>query len=295
MVYVASWLRNWADASRAIEAVDLDDDGSPERRGALDRYLPDEVRLVQPKGTDSGGFDHFVAIGAPAIRRISVGWSRSAMLAVDEGLGSYGTIRTRTAALTREGKSEMRAVSIAAVRGVSRWLLAGERWRLYQREGERWFPNRAIATEFARHCGHVVAQDHVVYLSQPWVEFGLVSEAAYLRHIAGVQSTVRATGRGLIVRPHPLESPRRYRSHDVVGSSGPAEADPLVVGAAAVVGDTSTALVNLASMFGTRAYRVSLEEPAIWPHPMSRQQRSLFDSFVDSPSTLDALGERLRP
>ena len=62
------------------------------------------------------------------------------------------------------------------------------------------------------------------------------------------------------MRPHPSESPARYRGFVLMGGSGPAELDREVTEASVVVGSNSTALLNLAAVHGTRAVRVTAPE-----------------------------------
>ena len=61
---------------------------------------------------------------------------------------------------------------------------------------------------------------------------------------------------------------------------GPGELDPQVAGAAVVLGTSSTALLNVASLYGTPALRVAVPELAHLDDQLSHRQRSLLDAYL---------------
>jgi len=74
---------------------------------------------------------------------------------------------------------------------------------------------------------------------------------------------------------------------------GPAELDPDVVGATLVIGATSTALLNIKALYGTRVIRVVAPELTHLDHELSPGQRSLLDAFLPPARPVTTLLDRL--
>jgi hypothetical protein len=270
----------------------------------LARALPanERLSLVAPPATsrwDALPSEQliYLAVGAPGIKpylrlRRAHHTTGLHVVVVDEGLGSYGTWRSRRDAWRREGGREpwptVRAVAVSwARRG-----LTGQRWPLYQRINGTWEVQDAVADEFRQKVSRRrTASRSVVFLSQPWVELGLLTEAAYLAHVDSMARSCAGEGLRLVVKPHPVEASARYGGFDVASSSGPAELDPDIVSAHAVAGLSSTALLNLAAVHGTPAVRLALPELASLEAGLSADQRSLLDRFLPAPRPPAALSQ----
>jgi hypothetical protein len=136
-----------------------------------------------------------------------------------------------------------------------------------------------------------------VYLTQPWVELGLVTEHAFGEHLRQVAQACADAGLELAVRPHPAERGGRYAVWHELGRDRPAELDPAVLAAAVVIGTDSTALLNLAAVLGRPALRVSLPQLRHLENGLGIRQRALLDTFLPPPVDArrrDVLAEALR-
>jgi hypothetical protein len=300
VVYVASWLRKAvADEGEPASLVEINGSGRiAEELCRADGLLAGiDVSVVDRHPTRSGRH-YFVSIGSPGMRA----WARfrcspSAWplrtVVVDEGIGSYGTVATKRAALRREGSREPWLTVRALAGRAARRLLPDESWRLYERSGDRWAVNDAVAAEFRRVTVPPGAGQRVVFLTQPWVEFRLISEFDYLSHLAAVAELVDGAGMDFRIRPHPTEPDGRYSRFGTLPTGLPAELDPEVLGARLLLGETSTALLNLAAVHGLSAARVI--GPLAGDHSLalSDAQAALFRQFVPVSVTLADLPELL--
>lgn len=283
----------------------------------LDRLLPDDPRLVRspgyPEAADGGrpGRRHrgdlrasgdeeltYLAVGAPGIKpwlRIAAAnpGRRFAVVVTDEGIGSYGTWRSRRDAWRREGGREpwptIRALAVWAARA----SLTTQRWPLYQRDGASWRLNEAVAGEFRRTAGSPPASGHAVFLSQPWVELGVLQGTRYEQHVRRVGEACARAGLAFVVRPHPAEDVRRYDGMTVWGGASPAEMDGRIAGAAVVLGATSTALLNLAAIHRRPAVRVVCPGGEAIERDLSARQRGLLRQYVGPCVPESAVAEAL--
>lgn len=258
------------------------------------RLLPDHprLRLSFPKGADRWHHEAadltYIAVGAPGIKP----WIRLRrdaplrpihVVVTDEGIGTYGDWRTRRDALARQGAHEpWRTVRPLAIRAADRGL-TGERFAMYDKASE-WALDEAIASEFRRLVPAAAVpgepSDRVVFLSQPWVDLGILRRDAHLAHVAEIADAVGAQGLRLAVRPHPAQDSSIYAGYEVLDEAFTAEADPSIVHAAGVVGGTSTALLNLAALYRLPAAR--LVEPGLehLEGELGADQRALLDTYL---------------
>ena len=313
VVYAASYLRGLlAEPLERVTVVDLGVRTFLGRANVsaadLEELLPHDARLrrVRPSGAGRGESEPgeslvYLAVGAPGIKpylrlRRAHPTRRIHVVVVDEGLGSYGTWRTRRDAWRREGGREpwptVRALAVAA----ARHLLTDERWALYERDRGQWQLHDAVAAEFrGEAAGSPDAAATVVFLSQPWVELGLVTKQAYTRYLEVMAESCRARGLAFAVRPHPAEDESVFAGHQTVSSRVPAELDARITSARAVVGVSSTALLNLAAIHGTPAVRLALPELAPLEDELAEGQRSLLDRFLPPARPPAALADALPP
>jgi hypothetical protein len=312
LVYAASWLRDHVGQDDGLVEVVVLDVGSgfgharvgePEVRA----YLPDDPRLRvetavreqhwrAPRDVDLT----LLSIGLPGTRA----WSRLVLagrgrrprvVVVDEGIGSFGNVRTRREAYLRQGGSALRTLVRAGVVSAGGRVLTDVHWSLYEQVTGGWYVRDEVAAEFRlRLSGTAPTSPRAVYLTQPWPDIGVMSEASYLAHLAAVRDQCTAAGLGLVLRPHPSEDLSRYAGFELVPGSAPAELAREVVGSRVVIGSNSTALLNLAAVHHTPAVRVTAPELAPLESALTSRQRTLLDAFLPAPVPVAALALALR-
>jgi len=311
LLYASSYLRHLIeDTGASVTLVDLGVGQFLGRANVTAQDLRDvlggdpRVTVVGAKGASRWGSEPgeqciYVGVGAPGIKpylrlRARNPSRRLRVVVIDEGIGSYGTWRTRRDAWRRQGGREpwptVRAMAVAAARDA----LTNERWALFRKVGADWVVDDRVAATFRTRVALPTPRASVgVFLSQPWVDLGVITEADYLSHVGEVASACRSAGLGFQVRPHPAEPSRRYTTFEMTARSGPAELDPDVAGAALVIGATSSALLNVKALYGTPAFRVATPELAHLDLQLSSGQRSLLDAFLPVARPVAALPEML--
>lgn len=293
VVQAAAWLRHrLAESPDDIVLVNLGVGGFLGRRPVttadLDSLLPADPRLRRVDSADHAGRPGerltYLAVGAPGIkpwlRLLTANPGRRIPVVVtDEGIGSYGSWRSRRDAWRREGGREpWPTIRALAVAGARRGLTT-TRWAQYEPTVAGWRVNPDIAAELTRYAA--ARTPHLaVFLSQPWVELGLLDGQRYAAHVRAVGDAVTGAGWTFAVRPHPAEDATRYAEWTVLAGNRPAELDPRVNGASAALGATSTALLNLAAAFGVPALRVTTPDLAFLDAGLSRDQSALLDRWV---------------
>lgn len=292
LVHAASFLRTLTDERVRVHYL-----GGPGFLSAtvtphhVRRLLPSHVEIEFSTSIASIPREQpiiYIAVGAPGLRV----WTalhrraplrRTHVVVVDEGLGTYGDRRTRSAAYRRQGGSALHASVRSAAVSLGARLLTGTRWPLYCAD-RSWAVFKPVADEFRRALGPVdmAASDpqRAVLLTQPWVDLGLVAEGRYLEHIAELSNRQARAGRQLMVRPHPAEPSGRYLPFATMTADRPAELDPQVVGAGLVIGASSTALLNLAALYGTPVYRTRPPGTEHLESQLSEGQRRLLARYL---------------
>ncbi|MDF8262935.1 hypothetical protein [Luteipulveratus flavus] len=314
LVYVASYLRAELAARTTPVTVAYVGGGTFLGRASVTedvvlRLLPedDRLRVTFPDGASRWELPEdaeavYVAVGAPGIKpwaqlRAANPRKRIRVVVTDEGIGTYGDWRTRREAWARQGVPEpWRSVRTAAVTAGARTLTT-RRWPTYVADQGRWTVVDGVAAEFHRHTTGVEPTSDsrtVVLATQPWADLGLLDEDTYLEHVGQLVSAVGRAGGRLVVRPHPAESRERYAGLEVMSGSGPAELDPQVVRAAAVIGGGSTAVLNLAAVFGLQAVRVTPPGLEHLDRALGDDQRALLETFTGPVTPADRVHERLR-
>ncbi|MEO1056161.1 MAG: hypothetical protein AAFY28_04525 [Actinomycetota bacterium] len=298
VVYAASWLRH-AAAQHGPLALVVVDGGEGKRPQSIDRLrlISPEIEIVTSHSADRGDHD-YVSIGTPGIKpwlrlRRAYPRDRFRTVTIDEGLGSFATWRQRRRAILREGGSEPAATVRAISRDIAARRMPAEQWRLFIHNADGWSISDAIAAEYRREGPRTTATRDVVYLSQPWVELGSVPEEPYVAHITAVAEQVRSLGWRFRVRPHPTEQHDRYAPFDLIASRGPAELDPDVLAATALVGESTTALLNLSAIHGMPAVQIRGPVPQFTQEWLSDAQRSLFRQFLGGPVETEHVAARL--
>jgi hypothetical protein len=295
VLYVASWLRHvLADGRvRSVSVVELNSGGrirdELERPDGILRDIG-PIELVDRHVHE--GEHAFVSIGSPGIKtwarfRLSPGAWPLRTIVVDEGIGSYGDVSTKRAAMRREGSSEPWLTVRAWAGVVGRRLLPDESWRLYRRAAQGWELDERVAAEFRRSTVPAEPSNTVVFITQPWVENRLVTAARYVAHLREIAGQVESVGADFAVRPHPTEDHGRYAPFRVLDSALPAELDPDLLAARYVLGETSTALLNIAAVHRIPAARVVGPLAGISSIALSPAQDALFRHFVPTSLTSD--------
>ena len=301
IVYVASWLRH--AGGRAGDRFEVVERNSADR---LRRELDDPQGLlsgletveVVDRHVARDGRHSLVSIGSQGIKawgklRFSPSAWPLETVVVDEGIGSYGNATTRRAAMRREGSGAVRATLYAYGGATARRLIPTTPWCLYRLVDGRWQLDERIASEFRRSSEPPENSDNVVFLTQPWVAFGLVQPGVYLAHLDRVRAAVEATGAPFLIRPHPSEDPDLYAGFGVLAATSPAELDPAVTSASYVLGESSTALLNLAAVRGLDAARVVGPLTERSDMALSTRQDALFRQFVPTSVNVDQLAQLL--
>ena len=311
VVYAASYVRHLLSTTHgAVTLVDLGVGRFMGRANVTAQHVRDlmpadrRLTVVAPEGAERWQAEPgerlvYVGVGAPGIKpylrlRNTHGLRPIHTVVIDEGIGSYGNWRTRRDACKRQGARgpwpTIRSLAVSASRGA----LTRERWTLYRPTTEGWEIDSRVACEFRRASTVLTSStDSAVYLCQPWVDLGLMDEERYLAHLRDVAGACGEAGLRFRVRPHPAEDASRYKDFEVTSTPGPGELDPQVAGAAVVLGTSSTALLNVASLFGTPAYRVAVAELAHLDERLSSRQRSLLDAYLPTPAPVAFLSHRL--
>ncbi len=311
LVYAASWLRHHvAQVEGVVQVVVLDvGSGFGQARVGEEEvraYLPEDPRLVVETVVRAGHWQApreveltLLSIGLPGTRawaRLVVAGRgrRPKVVVVDEGIGSFGNLRSRRDAYRRQGGGALRTLVRAGVVSAGGAVLTDVHWSLYEHGPGGWTVREDVAAEFRRRLsGTSPSAARAVYLTQPWPDIGVMSEASYLAHLVAVREQCTAAGVGLVLRPHPSENLERYAGFEVVPGVAPAELAREVVGSRVVIGSNSTALLNLAAVHGTRAVRVTAPELSPLETALTRRQRTLLDTFLPTPAPVESLSERL--
>lgn len=287
ILYGAAWLRSLLATGAEDVTIRLN---APRSFLGASPVTIDDVRTLVPDGLPvsmwegeslaSGGTLWCLSVGAVGIKpwlRLHAAHPgrRIPVVVTDEGLGSYGTWASRRAAWRRQNVREpwltFRATAVTAATKA----LTSRRWALHIQGPDGWCLNKNIADEFRRHGTRDVPQRRAVFLSQPWPELGVMSEATYLRHVAELAETCSAVGLEFTVHPHPAEDPRRYNAWPAPTPHPLAELDADAINASVVIGASSTALVNLAAIHGTPVMRVATQELLELDRQLSPRQASL--------------------
>jgi hypothetical protein len=181
-------------------------------------------------------------------------------------------------------------------------ILTSQRWALYEQgPAGDWVVVEAVARPFrvVRRGGVGPGEGlprQAVYLTQPWVELGLLAETAYEAHLRQTARACADQGLALMVRPHPVERTERYAAVPgiaVLPGRGPAELDQTVLDAVVALGADSTALLNVAALQGVPAVRLGLPELDVLEQRLAPRQRSLLDAFLPPPCRVADLGAAL--
>lgn len=304
LVHVSSYLRHLLDGAgpTATDRLGVSYVGGGRTLGRIAvpesevaRLLPDDDRLELDFPTGAGKWRFpadaraaYVAVGAPGLkpyaRMLAANRGRRIPVVVtDEGIGTYGDWRTRRDAWARQGVPQpWRTVRSLAVSAGERTLTT-QRWAMYRKDGSgRWRLDDLVGGEFRRRCPPVDPEpefEDVVMLTQPWTLLGVVGVAAYRTHLDELAAEAAADRRRLVIRPHPAEDPELYKGFPLLTGGILAELDPEVVAARAVIGGPSTALLNLAALYGMPARLVDPPGLRLWDQ-LGPRQRELFDTFV---------------
>lgn len=299
LIYLSAWLRTVLDDPDAEATVRIVEHSARPLPMPLDPLFEISDRLQRVDAHPSSPAPHdYVSIGTPGIKpwvrlRIEHRRDRLRAVAIDEGLGSYATWRQRRRAIVREGGSEPWATVRSLAADVSGRFLADERWRLHRRTNAGWELNERIAAEFRCAAPPRSPSDDVVYLTQPWVGLGAVEVSDYLSYLHEAARHVEHLGLRFRVRPHPAERLELYDGFNLAPGRGPAEFDADVINARTLVGESTTALLNMAAIHGSQAIQLRGPLPQFTSEWLSDDQRALFAHYLGGPISLERLSGRL--
>lgn len=312
LVYAASYLSHAASvAPGPVRVVFADLEATVAATGMSESDVRTEL-LVDPRLVWAGGAAAnlwqarpgrrrvLLSIGAPGLRAwvrlLKAGRGRAPeVVVVDEGIGSYGNARTREAGYRRQGGAAIRSWVRARLVATGHRALTDVHWSLYRSVDGHWEVDERVAGEFRRRrdVDAGASSASAVYLTQPWPEVGVMTEARYVEHLRSVRQACEAAGLSFAISPHPAERVERYSDFALSPGDGPAEFVDQVQSAEVVLGASSTALLNLAAVFGQRVLRVKVPELATLDRDLSGHQASLLDAFLGPPVEVGQLTRRL--
>lgn len=268
------------DVAAELEGLPVDVEGWDGRKP------PKDARLWM-LSTGAVGIKPYLRLRAKTLRLMHV-------IVLDEGIGTYGNLATRKQAMRRQGvKEPWLSVRAAAVASATE-MLTSARWPLHVKEDGVWALNRHIADEFRRRAPSPDrSADRAVFLSQPWPELGVMSEDRYAEHVAEVARAAESAGLEFAVLPHPGEPSARHTRWRVTSDDTLAEFNPVALGARVLLGASSTAMLNLASIHGIPALRVGTPELTQLDHQLAPDQASLLGQYAAPNLTPPELGRRL--
>ncbi|MBB2985446.1 polysialyltransferase family glycosyltransferase [Terracoccus luteus] len=311
LVYASSYLRRRLKKDKDIEGIRLlvlpTDElrasfGDNEIRGLLPRDERLSVVMADPTSSwwrTVGPDCVLLSIGAPGTRALSrllqSRWGRKPLVVVvDEGLGSYGNLRSRRAAYLRKGGAEPRATVRAAAVAAANAVVPDVRWSLYERRRKGWVVHEKVAAEFRRHLDDQrLERPTVVYLTQPWVELGAMTPDEHARHVYDLRTACEDAGYALGIRPHPRDDPARYGDAWIMTKRSAAEFDRRIARADLLIGANSTAMLNIRAIHGTRVLRVTTPGLTRLDATLSARQHSLLDALLPPAVTVAEVGSRL--
>jgi hypothetical protein len=266
--------------------------------------LPDDERLEVVTGlppAEPGGEDRvYLAIGSPGLKplarlRLQHPGRRLRVVVVDEGLGSYGTWRTRRDAWRREGHAAWWATTRALVVEAGRRALTDERWALYRHTRGGWVVDQAVAGALLPPADGEDRQPHAVLLAQPFVQLGLLTDDETRELVVAVAAACQEAGLRLLLRPHPAEPTlATVEGVEVLPSTSPAEVDPMVRSARAALGTASTALLNIAALGLAPTVRLDVPGTRHSEAALSDTQREILATFLPRAVPVEELPRALK-
>lgn len=306
-VHVLSFVRSLVGDGGSVVLADLDGGpfvGSEGTTAEWARFVADCPTVETVRSLPNRSLDVYVAVGKVGLKPLS-GIVRTLrrtprrIVVTDEGLGSYGSIRSRFAALRRERPGRSLSVLSSVLGDLAAAGVHAVRWPAYRCSDSGWSVHEPVRAEFARYRSHDwVAgskRSWVGYFTQPWPEVGVGSTAAHLGRAETLRERCAAFGHDLLIVPHPAEPSDRYADFHVLGSTKPAELEAGLSALRLAVGETSTALLNNAAWFGIPSARVAHGADGFCGAPLDDRQRSLMRHFVGDPVPFSALAARLGP
>lgn len=283
--------------------------------GADDRITV-EAGLPQWK-FDPASTAQYVSVGAPGMKS----WVRLKranprrrfdVIVTDEGIGTYGDVAQRAAAMQRQHVKPWVAWPKALLIAAAARALTTTRWATYLPSGADWEVNPAIAAEFRRGltsgagarqaaAGHPAPHNRAVIVTQPFADMGLIDAATQVAYVQTLAEAAVRAGLVPAVRPHPAEEPSRYelvsvngQPIEVLSGVGTLELDPQIVDARVVLGGPSTGLVNVSALFNTPVVWVSVPGLEYLDTEVSKAQAGIFRSYLGEPvATQDVHSELL--
>lgn len=303
LIYGASWLRELQRREPGEVRVEL---MNPRLFFGAHTMSPDQVAELLPEGIEVTLFQPRPAPREASLRLLSVGavgtkpWlelhrlnplRRIPVIVTDEGIGSYGNWTSRHQAYRRQGGTEPASAIRASVVEGATALLTTSRWPLHLQRRDGWGLNTPVADEFRRRAPEPHRGRRVVFLGQPWPEIGVMDEPAYTAHVQALARGAADAGYEFRVVPHPGEDPARYSEE--LTSPGMAELNPDVLGASLVIGASSTALLNVAALYGVPAWRVGTPELFALDEQLAPRQASVMAYYTPACVSAEEFGRRL--
>ncbi|WP_434777346.1 polysialyltransferase family glycosyltransferase [Neisseria sp. Ec49-e6-T10] len=218
-----------------------------------------------------------------------------------EGIGSSGNLLTRFLVALREQKKFNIFIFIRKIitKGIlsiffKKVFLKVEQWQLYNQNLEL---NPEIKQYILVHNHYYQSleqseQKAILFIGQPWVELGFVEQNTYINFLQSIIDGLIKKGYYIKLRPHPAEGLDKYEKLNIQldqDYSLPLELlfdQPYIV-----IGNCSTALINLSAIFGVDAYLLKCD--FLENLYLSKTQKALFAKYCGSELDLEQLLDKL--
>ncbi len=219
-----------------------------------------------------------VAPGAPNLYFLSIlKDSRSnidAFFSIEEGIGTYGTILSRTKSkMYKKGKELYYFVFYFFIELVKQLLLRivtyrsggiietiSNRIESHSRNQITLAPllKRTLSSNVFNSSKMIIHKNTILFISTPFVENNILDKKSYLSIINVTCNYFLDQGKNFLIKPHPDEKVDKFNKHMICDFDGPVEAllsahiDKIV----GVVGINSTALILAKKLFNLPTYKI---------------------------------------
>lgn len=227
------------------------------------RVQSPSIALISPNGP------HLGLLSALA----NSGHQPQAFYSIEEGLGTHGGMLHRSRVRANHSRHPMRLPLYLSGELLKRALLNSTTIRsggitetIAARKGSTRgiriplapYVKLTLASGIFRYSSQPFPENTALFLSQPYVEVGVMPRESYLVVLDSVREHFSGLGHNLLIKPHPAEDIYKLRNYQLCHFEGPVEA---LFGAhqknlVTVAGINSTALVLAKSLFGLKAYRI---------------------------------------
>ncbi len=180
---------------------------------------------------------------------------------IDEGLSFGSGFISKISSLRRERSINLvHALMVSFIEVTfKRKLLVDKKWQLYSN-----YKINPVMAEFikAKNVPFKYGDEYILFLSQPWVELGVMKESKYLELLRNIKMTLESHCLKLLIKPHPSELLNRYTDncYDIYKDDSPIELSFDSINCIGLVGFNSTGLINISALYSVPIFRLHTEE-----------------------------------